>query len=136
MKFKRNLSSCTKWVHKLKVHFFFNVLQQVYSYFIFHLPAIQLFIITIWGKKLWRHIWFSSTCFCFTCFTYYPNNKEIQIRRRYNWIFARYFLFWYLKNCFYSPKTLNHVKLGCAVTFLRYLASVFYNTSTENFTLE
>ena len=32
--------------------------------------------------------------------------------------------------------TLNGVKLGRAVTFMKYLASVLFNISTENFNLE
>ena len=54
-----------------------TLLQEVYSYFSFHLPTFQLFIST---KKLWRHISFSSACFCH--YRKHPNNdnKICQLR--------------------------------------------------------
>ena len=45
MQFTKKLSSCTTWVSNLKVHYSVS-----YSYFSFHLPAIQLFILT-WEKN-------------------------------------------------------------------------------------
>ena len=54
-----------------------TLLQEVYSYFSFHLSTFQLFIST---KKLWRHISFSSACFCH--YKKHPNNdnKICQLR--------------------------------------------------------
>ena len=56
MQLKRNLSTCTKWMSKLNLfilqfHFYFNM-----------------------RKKLWTHISFSSTCFCF--YRRYPNRDN------------------------------------------------------------
>ena len=59
---KRNFYSCTKWVSKVKFTFI-NPNTEVYSYYTFHLPAIQIFI-AIWAKKLRTHISFFSTCSC------------------------------------------------------------------------
>ena len=57
-----------------------RLLQQFYSYFIFHLPAIQSLYFNM-TKKLRRHIWLSSTCFC-----HYRNILIIEIRFSCNYL--------------------------------------------------
>ena len=57
-----------------------RLLQQFYSYFIFHLPAIQSLYFNM-TKKLRRHIWLSSTCFC-----HYRNILVIEIRFACNYL--------------------------------------------------
>ena len=51
------------------------LLQQVYSYFSFHFPTIQIFISM--GKKLWIHISFSSTGLCY--YRKHLNNDDNEI---------------------------------------------------------
>ena len=45
------------------------------------------------------------------------------LRRRYNWFFVTYFLFPYLITLLIGSMTLNRVKLGREVIFIKYLAS-------------
>ena len=59
-------------------------------------------------------------------------NKEVRIRRRYNWIFLRYFLFSYLLKPIYSPNDSYRVKLRYEIPCYRSL----FNISSENFNLE
>ena len=55
-----------------------TLLQYVCSYLSFTLTAIQFFYL-IMGKKLWRHISFPSTCFCY--YMKHPNNDVIRFVR-------------------------------------------------------
>ena len=62
------------WARKLKVHFELNC---YYSKFIVTSAFICLQSSTLYfnmGKKLWRNMSFSSTCFCY--YMKYPNNDN------------------------------------------------------------
>ena len=50
--------------------------------------------------------------------------EEVWIRRKYNWIFVTYFLFWYLMDSIYSLNDSQLSKIRREVTFMKYLASV------------
>ena len=67
---QKKLASCTKRARKFT---FLTLTQYVYCYSSFHLPAIH-FSISICEGKLWRHISFSSTCFCY--YRKKPNNEH------------------------------------------------------------
>ena len=72
--FKINLSSCKKWARKLKDRFYCSdsiAVSLLLLHFLFaYCPAFYLNI----GKKLWRHISFSSICFFY--YKKHPNNHN------------------------------------------------------------
>ena len=62
-----------KMGQQIKSSLLLTLLQQVYSHFNFNLPTIQLSV-SNWEKTIWRHISFSSTCFCY--YRKHPNNDN------------------------------------------------------------
>lgn len=74
-------------------------------------------------------------CLMVRCLTPWISfKKKVLIRRKYKWIFVRCFPFWYLTSSIYSPMTLNHLKIGGAVAFMKYftkVASLIFLTKTS-----
>ena len=48
-------------------------------------------------------IWNAVFSIDFSGAMYFVLPRGVEIRKRYNWIFVTYFLFWYLMNSVYSP---------------------------------